>query len=273
MFCPFTKVRLLDYLQITTFTPVIQFAKKIIYGLWNVWFYILAGIGVFICFPLLLIFLQREQWYRHVFWLARWVWSPIILYGMGFWPRFKQFQTLEKGKNYMFVANHLSMIDIMLVLMAVRNPFVFVGKRELEEIPIFNYIYRRAAILVDRESAKSRKNVYHRAQRKLDLGYSVCIYPEGLVPQPDVYLAPFKNGAFSLAIQYQMPIVPITLPDCKKRFPFQFGHKYWSGSPGVVRAIVHPAIETTGLTTNDLPKLKEKTFMFFREQLRKEGYS
>ena len=84
----------------------------------------------------------------------------------------------------MFVANHLSMIDIMLVLMAVRNPFVFVGKRELEEIPVFNYIYRRAAILVDRESAKSRKNVYHRAQRKLDLGYSVCIYPEGsfLIP-------------------------------------------------------------------------------------------
>jgi 1-acyl-sn-glycerol-3-phosphate acyltransferase len=192
---------------------------------------------------------------------------------MGFWPRFKQFQTLEKGKNYMFVANHLSMIDIMLVLMAVRNPFVFVGKRELEEIPVFNYIYRRAAILVDRENAKSRKNVYYGAQKKLDMGYSICIYPEGLVPHPDVYLAPFKNGAFSLAIQYQMPIVPITLPDCKKRFPFQFGHKYWSGSPGVVRAIVHPAIETTGLTTNDVPKLKEKTFAFFRKQLRKEGYS
>ena len=68
----------------------------------------------------------------------------------------------------MFVANHLSMIDIMLVLMVVKNPFVFVGKRELEKIPLFNYIYRRAAILVDRESAKSRKNVYHRAQRKLD---------------------------------------------------------------------------------------------------------
>ena len=136
---------------------------------------------------------------------------------------------------------------------------------------MFNYIYRRAAILVDRENAKSRKNVYSGAQKKLDMGCSICIYPEGLVPHPDVYLAPFKNGAFSLAIQHQMPIVPITLPDCKKRFPFQFGHKYWSGSPGVVRAIIHPAIETTGLTTSDLPKLKEKTFAFFREQLRKEA--
>ena len=105
------------------------------------------------------------------------------------------------------------------------------------------------------------------------MGYSICIYPEGLVPHPDVYLAPFKNGAFSLAIQHQMPIVPITLPDCKKRFPFQFGHKYWSGSPWGCPRNYHPAIETTGLTTNDLPKLKEKTFAFFREQLRKEGYS
>ena len=70
-----------------------------------------------------------------------------------------------------------------------------------------------------------------------------------------------------------MPIVPITLPDCKKRFPFQFSYKYWSGSPGIVRAIIHPAIETTGLKAKDLPKLKEKTFAFFSEQLQKEGYS
>ena len=84
----------------------------------------------------------------------------------------------------MFIANHLSMIDIMLVFMAIRNSFLFVGK-QVEEIPIFNYyIYRRAAILVNRESAKSRKNVYSGAKRKLDMGYSICIYPEGLVLIP-----------------------------------------------------------------------------------------
>ena len=154
---------------------MVLLAKKIIYGLWNVWFYVLAGIGVVLCFPLLVIFLQKDRWYRYVFWLGRWVWSPIILYGMGFWPKFTRHQTLEKGKNYMFVANHLSMIDIMMMMMAVRNPFVFVGKRELEEIPVFNYIYRRAAIMVDRDNYDSRKNVYHRAQKKLDMGYSVCI--------------------------------------------------------------------------------------------------
>ena len=86
-------------------------------------------------------------------------------------------------------------------------------------------------------------------------------------------MAPFKNGAFSLAVQYQMPIVPVTLPDCKKRFPFQFSFKHWSGTPGKARAIVHPAIETKGLNKDDIPALKEHTHKFFQNQLRKEGYS
>ena len=242
-------------------------------GLWNVWFYILAGIGVILCLPLLILFLQRGSWYRHVFWLARHVWSPIILYGMGFWPRVKKLQKLERGQNYMFIANHLSMIDIMMMLVAIPNPFVFVGKAELQRIPLFNYIYRRAAILVDRDSAQSRKNVYPNAQRKLDMGYSICIYPEGLVPHPDVYLAPFKNGAFSLAIQYQIPIVPVTLPDCKKRFPFQFSYKYWIGKPGVVRATIHPQIDTKGYTSRDVQKLKAEVYELLSEKLKDEGYS
>jgi 1-acyl-sn-glycerol-3-phosphate acyltransferase len=252
---------------------MLKFIQKGLFGLWNVWFYVLACFGVIICLPILIVALQRESWYRYVFWLGRNVWSPIILYGMGFWPKFSYYQKLDNNKSYMFVANHLSMIDIMLMLMVVKNPFVFVGKAELQRLPIFGYIYSRAAVLVDRDSAKSRKSVYSNAQRKIDLGYSMCIYPEGLVPSPDVYLAPFKNGAFSLAIQYQIPIIPITLPDCKKRFPFQFSFNYWVGSPGVLRATVHPAIDTKGLTSKDIQSLKEKTYQFFSDQLEKEGYS
>jgi 1-acyl-sn-glycerol-3-phosphate acyltransferase len=252
---------------------MLKWLRIALLGLWNVWFYILAGIGVILCLPLLILFLQRESWYRYVFWLARHVWSPIIMYGMGFWPKVKKLQKLEKSGNYMFVANHLSMIDIMMVLMAVPNPFVFVGKAELQRIPLFKYIYRRAAILVNRESAQSRKSVYPNAQRKLDMGYSICIYPEGLVPHPDVFLAPFKNGAFSLAIQYQIPIVPITLPDCKKRFPFQFSYKYWVGKPGIVRATIHPQIETKGYAPKDVQKLKGEVYEFLSKALKAEGYS
>ena len=81
-FVPLQRYAFLDYLQITTFTPVIHFAKKIVYGIWNVVLYPCRVVSYCVSSPS--TFLQREQWYRHVFWLARWFWSPIILYGMGF---------------------------------------------------------------------------------------------------------------------------------------------------------------------------------------------
>ena len=71
------------------------------------------------------------------------------MYGMGFYPKLKMKEPLVKGKSYMLVANHKSMIDIMLMLSIAKYPVVFVGKKELEKIPIFGYLYRRVAILVD----------------------------------------------------------------------------------------------------------------------------
>jgi 1-acyl-sn-glycerol-3-phosphate acyltransferase len=164
------------------------------------------------------------------------------------------------------------MIDIMMIFVTIKKPAVFIGKSELDRLPLFATIYKRAAILVDRDSASSRKSVYYQAKHKIKIGFNIMLYPEGLVPEPNVLLAPFKNGAFSLAIEHQIPIVPITLPDCKKRFPFQFSYKYWVGKPGIVRANVHAPIETVGMTKDDMPALKEKVHQFMTEKLKEEGY-
>lgn len=248
------------------------YVRKLLLGLWNIWFYLLAGIGILLFFPFLLLCLTREKWYSGIFYLGRYFWSPLILLGMGFLPVIKYKSNIDYSKQYMFVANHLSMIDIMMVFMTIRKPAVFVGKMELDRIPLFATIYKRGAILVNRDSATSRKNVYKQAKRKLALGFNMMIYPEGLVPEPNVLMAPFKNGAFSIAIEHQIPIVPITLPDCKKRFPFQFSYKYWVGKPGIVRANVHAPFSTEELTQDDMPALKEKVYQFMAEKLKEEGY-
>ncbi len=73
-------------------------------------------------------------------------------------------------------------------------------------------------------------------------GTSVAIFPEGLVPTEDVILSPFKNGAFSLAIEHQIPIVPATYYDCKRLFSWT----YFKGSPGTFRVRQHAFIETKG---------------------------
>jgi 1-acyl-sn-glycerol-3-phosphate acyltransferase len=112
---------------------------------------------------------------------------------MGCPPRITREQRLERGKSYMLVANHTSMLDIMLMMRISKNPFVFVGKKELAKIPIFGFFFKRVCIMVDREDTRSRVGVYRRAQRRLDQGLSICIFPEGGVPEEDVLLDSFKD--------------------------------------------------------------------------------
>jgi 1-acyl-sn-glycerol-3-phosphate acyltransferase len=70
----------------------------------------------------------------------------------------------------------------------VKNPFVFVGKVELGKIPLFGFFYKRTCILVDRGCSKSRLKFFNEAQKRLDRGLSVCIFPEGGVPDDESLL-------------------------------------------------------------------------------------
>ncbi|MCA0348390.1 MAG: 1-acyl-sn-glycerol-3-phosphate acyltransferase [Bacteroidetes bacterium] len=215
--------------------------KYIFWILYRIWFYIMMAIPILIMFPFLFLSILKETWYPYFFMMAR-IWAKCILIGMGFRTKVVFEQRPEKGKSYMFVANHTSMIDIMLMLSIIENPFVFVGKKELAKIPLFGFFYKRTCILVDRSSPKSRMEVFERAQKRLKQGMSICIFPEGGVPDESIVLDEFKDGAFRLALEHEIPVVPMTFYDNKKRFSYTF----FSGSPGQLRAKVHHFIETKG---------------------------
>lgn len=229
---------------------------------YRIWFYILVALPILLMFPFLLISISREQWYPFFFKLAR-IWARFILIGMGFNYKIIRAETPDPKKSYMFIANHTSMTDIMLMLVSVKNPFVFVGKKELAKIPLFGFFYKRTCILVDRSSAKSRQAVFLRAQRRLQQGVSVCIFPEGGVPEEHIVLDSFKDGAFRLAINHQIPIVPITFYDNKKRFSYTF----FSGSPGRMKAKIHPFLSTQGLTTADTKNLNKTARTIILDEL------
>lgn len=228
--------------------------KKVGYTLYRVWFHILVALPILLFFPLLALFAAKESWYPSFFWLARNIWAKPILYGMGCFPKVTYDQQLVSGQSYMLVANHTSMLDIMLMLYVSKNPFVFVGKKELVKIPLFGFFYKRVCILVDRDDAKSRTGVYRRAQKRLDQGLSICIFPEGGVPEEHIILDAFKDGAFRMAIAHKIPVVPMTFYDNKKRFSFTF----FSGGPGTCRAKVHAFVETGILCREDTRTLREQ---------------
>ncbi|WP_034060551.1 lysophospholipid acyltransferase family protein [Lacinutrix jangbogonensis] len=236
--------------------------KYIFWLLYRIWFYIMVALPIIIMFPLLLLSTLKESWYPYFFKLAR-IWARVILIGMGFNTKIIREEEPNINKSYMFIANHTSMADIMLMLVTVKNPFVFVGKAELAKIPLFGFFYKRTCILVDRKSVKSRQAVFLRAQRRLKQGLSICIFPEGLVPEEDVLLAEFKDGAFRLAINHQIPIVPITFADNKKRFSYTF----FSGSPGRMRAKIHKFIETKNLKSQDSRAINDESKAVIFNQL------
>lgn len=240
--------------------------KNILILLWRIWFYIVMGIPILIMFPVLLVFSSREKWYPYFFVVARF-WATIVLYGSGFFPSVTKDAKPDRSKSYMFVANHTSMTDIMLMLYCVKNPFVFVGKKELAKIPVFGFFYKRTCILVDRNNQRSRKEVFDRAQARLSGGTSICIFPEGGVPDDEsIVLDVFKDGAFRLAIDHQIPIVPLVFLDNKKRFSYTF----FSGSPGLMRARVLKEISTKGLTQENKKELKENTWGVIFKILKKD---
>lgn len=236
--------------------------KYIFWILYRIWFYILVALPIIMLFPILVISILKESWYPFFFKIAR-LWARFILFGMGFRVKIEREQTPETTKSYMFIANHTSMADIMLMLVTVKNPFVFVGKKELAKIPLFGFFYKRTSILVDRSNPKSRQAVFLRAQRRLKQGMSICIFPEGGVPDEQIILDEFKDGAFRMAINHHIPIVPITFADNKKRFSYTF----FSGGPGLMRAKIHKFITTEALTIENTKMLNEAARQLILNQL------
>ncbi len=230
--------------------------------LWRVWFYFIAALPVVLLFAPLVLIMMFPNGYRIVFWIARNIWAPIVLYGMGFQVR-KMGVFPKEEFPVMLVANHTSYIDVMVMLRMRKEPFVFVGKKELVKIPLFGYIFKRAAIMVDRSNAKSRYGVYRRAEIVIAKGYSVCIFPEKDYLDETVLLNPFKQGAFKLGIEHQLPIFPMVFLDCKRKFPWYTTHGY----PGILRVKGLNLIDTQNLALDDIPKLQEQVYKQIKQEL------
>lgn len=191
-------------------------------------------------------------------------WSMAFMLLSGIFWKVEFEEPLDKNKRYIFCPNHSSTLDIPLVTAAIPIPLLFMGKKELATIPIFGYFYRKNSIIVNRTNLKDSYAAFVKAGEKLDQGLNVCIFPEGGIPSPEVFLKKFKNGPFKLAVEKQIEVVPITLPDNKRHFPTH----YFSGYPGIVRVKVHKAISPTISTEKSIDHLNISVYNIIFEQLK-----
>ncbi len=242
--------------------------RKFLTILWLVW----AGLWFVVVFlliyiPLLFLFISPKT-YRYAHYLRRF-WGTTCCY-LGFIiPKVTYESPLPKNQQFVFCANHISYIDIVCCGSLLPGFNFFMGKAELAEIPLFGIWFRTLDIAVKRSSIKGSYRAYVEAGEQMDrLGANLIIYPEGRIPQdaPKIKF-PFKAGAFRLAIEKQVPIVPITLPDNLARFDLD----NFKGSPGKMRMFVHTPIETKGLSLEDIPALQKKVYDVISSQLKSVG--
>ena len=169
-----------------------------------------------------------------------------------------------------YVANHGSYIDIMLLFKTIPGYLNMMGKHTLAKIPLWGPLFGRVYITVDRTSALSRGRALVAARQGLAAGRSIAIFAEGRIsPTPGRELLPFQDGAFQLAIAAGVPIVPVSMP---------LNHMFMPDVKGSLRVrhhrlkiVFHAPIQTTGLTTADVPGLKARVASQLTAEFLPEG--
>lgn len=232
--------------------------------LWRLWFIIINIILVPLCGISSIPFLLKEKHYSLAYRLHR-LWGLGNLWLMGIGYKVIKETQIDKQQPYIVLSNHTSVMDIMLLYSLMRaSPMVFIGKVELSKIPVFGYVYKKSNILVDRKSGLSGVRALNKAKIKIDSGQSICIFPEGGVPKTSDFLARFKDGAFALAIEKQIPLLIFSVYGMKSRFPYHF----FKGGPGNVYVKRHAPISTKGMVLSDKTALKQKCHQLIENQLK-----
>ena len=174
-------------------------------------------------------------------------------------------EKLDPKQRYIFCPNHFSYLDIPSVGLGSHNT-IFVGKSEMGKVPLFGYMYRKLHITVDRSKLKSRYASLEKSMKAIDEGKSLVIYPEGgIVTEKEPVLSKFKDGAFRVAIEKQIPIVPVTIPYNWIILPPDEFLLRWHP----LKVIFHEPIETSRLTIKDVDALRDKVYGIINDELKK----
>ena len=211
----------------------------------------------------LLLFVFGKKYSMFCVWINAHYASPFLLWIMGIRLKIVGREKVDPKATYVFVANHLSQIDILATASAMPHPIRFLAKMEIKHIPVFGYMVKMLAIMVDRKSKESREKSVRYMIQELKQGHSIFIYPEGTRNRTEQALKEFKDGAFRVAIEGEIPVAVLTLVGAKEVNSPEGIQLY----PGTVYVYWDEPIQTKGMSQNDLPALRERVRSLMMQHL------
>lgn len=236
----------------------------IVRPVWKIWFVLSFALPFLVLFPIFYLALRRGK-FDFVYRLKRF-WARLICIFSGIYPSITYTNKKYKlPQPCVIVSNHTSYLDIILSPFYITHTAVYMGKYELLKAPLFRYFFVYLDIPVNRKSVTDAHKALTVAGQKLDAGFSQVIYPEGTISS-EGKLKPFKNGAFKLAIEKQVPIVPVV--NLNNWHLLQNGGFLKSnGRPGIAKIIVGEPITTRGLDEKNIQELRDKVHTFMLTEL------
>lgn len=228
---------------------------KFLYSIWAVLSFLLLTIPMLIGYLFLKLFIPYNKQINGVYIINRtaiFIWSVVT--GMRY--KIKGIEHLQNNQTYVVVVNHINAADIMAVAYGQRVNAKPLLKKELTLIPGLGQLFSLMCLPFDRKNKEARHASKVRMLQELKQGISVLIFPEGTRNRSNQPLLPFYDGAFELAIDAQVPILPVVLTNIRAINKVDT----LLIQPGVMELTHLPPIFPTNYTIAQLEELKQKTF-------------
>ena len=227
----------------------------ILINIWTYWCFLITFLVFIIFLPINLVLVftlgkyGKEVFVRYNYYIGNLL---LFLYGLkkevtGFFP-------FKHNNPCVYIANHKSYLDVIIIASLISQKIKYLGKAEVFDWPLFGFFAKYSGqIPVKRENKSSREQAYEIMKKSIDEGFSIVLFPEGGwrnqgdgdFPNPygfktNKLLNPFRNGAFRLAVEKQIPIIPIAFLNAGEKF----SSKSMKLIPGILKIHIFNLLET-----------------------------
>lgn len=225
----------------------------------------MVALSFYIMYPLFYYYTRKESRYHNVAKLRK-IWCDIGFI-LGFYSYKAEYEVdVDFSKPMIIVANHTSYLDTPLICTIISGNYHFMGKVELLKNPVLRLFFQTIDVPVDRSNRIASYRALKKVEENINKGLSLILYPEGTMSKNPPEMGEFKAGAFKLAVDTKVPILPISFLNNYKLMKGS-GLKYGS-RPGIMRAYIHKPIETNNLSTpEELENLSKQIFETLKSKL------
>lgn len=156
-------------------------------------------------------------------------------------------ENITPGRSYVFCSNHTSLYDVFLIYGYIGVPFKWIMKQELAKIPFVGQACKTAGFLfIDRSKGRRAFNTLQEAKKVFTGGVSLVIFPEGTRTR-NGEIGKFKRGAFEIAREMELPIIPMKIEGGFYVMPYNRLHPY----PGTLKLTILPEIDSFNPADHD----------------------